>query len=66
MNGKPISDLSSELLNNLNTFFIGGRLLHTLTIIATDELNGTIVQCLINYAGFSDQSDLVSLTVQGK
>ena len=34
-------------------------------IKARAEYNGTTVQCLIN-AGYSDQSDNVSLTIQGK
>ena len=51
----------------MKTFFDGESLLYRLTIIATDEFNGTIVQCLVfNNDGFSDRSDLVSLTVQGK
>ena len=36
-----------------------------LRIKAKAEYNGTTVQCLIN-GGFSDQSDNVSLIVQGK
>ena len=67
VNGKPISALSFELRKNVKTFFDGESLLYRLTIIATDEFNGTTVQCLVfNNDGFSDQSDLVSLTVQGK
>ena len=38
---------------------------YTLTIKAKAEYNGTTVQCLIN-GGFSDQSDNVSLIIQGK
>ena len=67
VNGKPIYQLSVELRKNVDTFFNGDSLLHRLTIIATDEFNGTIVQCFaLTTSGFSDQSDLVSLTVQGK
>ena len=50
----------------MNTFFIvNENLLHGLSIIARVEFNGTAAQCLVN-GGLSDESDIVSLSVQGK
>ena len=68
VNGKPLPELSFELSSNLEISFLAhenGNPQHRLTITAKAELNGTVVQCLID-GGFSDRSDLVSLTIQGK
>ena len=68
MNNKPINELSFELRTNVNISLLAGQNenpQHRLTITARAELNGTVVECLIN-GGFSDRSGLVSLTIQGK
>ena len=67
VNGKPRTELSPELLNDL---FVDvstsedGNPLVILTITARDEYNGTTVQCVVN-VGFSDESENVSLRIQG-
>ena len=68
VNEKPIYELSSELQINLIISLVTDQNVnpqHRLTITARAELNGTVVECLIN-GGFSDRSGLVSLTIQGK
>ena len=66
VNGKPLPELPFELRSNLDPFIINNENPQTgLTIIGRVELNGTTVKCLIN-GGLSDESDLVSLSVQGK
>ena len=68
VNEKPINELSFELSRNVNISLLAHEnenSQHRLTITARAELNGTVVECLIN-GGFSDRSGLVSLTIQGK
>ena len=66
VNGKPLRELPFELRSNLDTLLINNENPQIgLTIIGRVELNGTIVKCLIN-GGLSDESDSVSLSVQGK
>ena len=69
MNGKSIFDIIStplhgDLDTSLSTSEDGNPLL-ILTITARAEYNGTTVQCLIN-GGFSDKSENVSLSIQGR
>ena len=61
-----MAELSPQLHRDVHTSLeIEGRNPQfTLTIKARAEYNGTTVQCLIN-GGFSDQSDNVSLIIQG-
>ena len=68
VNNVPINELSFELRRNMNISFLAqenGNHQHKLAIMARVELNESTVQCLIN-GGFSNRSDLVSLTIQGK
>ena len=68
MNNLPLDELSLELRRNVNiSLLVGenGNLQHKLAITAKAELNGTVVECLINGV-FSDRSDLASLIIQGK
>ena len=65
VNGKPLRELPFELRSNLDTLLINNENPQIgLTIIGRVELNGTTVMCLVN--GGLDESDLVSLSVQGK
>ena len=64
VNGKPTTELTSIAPDDLDIVFENGNPLVILTIIARAEYNGTTVQCLVN-SGFSDQSDIVSLSIQG-
>ncbi|CAI8019265.1 hypothetical protein GBAR_LOCUS11596 [Geodia barretti] len=67
MNNVPIDELSFQLRRNVNISFLAlenENPQYRLTITARAELNGTVVECLIN-GGFSDRSGLVSLTIQG-
>ena len=67
VNGKPLAELSHKLSSDLQTSFSSteeGNPLEILTITARVEYNRTTVQCLIN-SGDSDQSEIVSLTIQG-
>ena len=67
VNGKPLPELPFELRSNLDPFLIinNENPKIGLTMIGRVELNGTTVKCLIN-GGLSDESDSVSLSVQGK
>ena len=68
VNGNPTAVLSPQLRSHVDTTFSNTEdenPHYILTIKAGAEYNGTTVQCLIN-AGYSDQSDNVSLTIQGK
>ena len=67
VNGKPMAELSPQLHRDvsISSETEGRNPQYTLTIKARGEYNRTTVQCLIN-GGFSDQSDNVSLTIQGK
>ena len=67
VNGKPLTDLPFELRSNLDISLINNdNPQNGLTIIGKVELNGTTVKCLVYYGGLSDESELVSLSVQGK
>ena len=71
VNGKPMTELSPQLHRDvsISSETEGRNPQYILTIKARAEYNGTTVQCyvfsLIN-GGFSDQSDIVSLIIQGK
>ena len=67
VNGKPRAELSPQLHRDvsISSETESRNPQYTLTIKARAEYNGTTVQCLIN-GGFSDQSDNVSLIIQGK
>ena len=68
LNGRPANELISIALDDLDVEFDeseNGNPLTILTIIARAEYDGTTVQCLVN-AGFSDQSQIVSLSIQGE
>ena len=67
MNGRPITELSPQLLGDLDTSFSTteeGNPLLILTVTARTEYNGTSVQCLVN-GGFSGRSENVTLSIQG-
>ena len=67
MNGKSIAEQMSIARDDLDVEFDdseNGNRLKKLIIIARDEYNETTVLCLVN-AGFSDQSENVSLSIQG-
>ena len=67
VNGKPATEQTSVARDDLDTELVdseNGNPLVKLTIIARAEYNGTTVQCLVN-SGFSDQSENVSLRIQG-
>ena len=67
VNGKPMAELSPQLHRDvvISSEIEGINPRYLLRIKARAEYNGTTVQCLIN-GGFSDQSDNVSLIIQGK
>ena len=69
VNGKSIFDIvPTPLYGDLDTSFTfseDGNPLLILTITARAEYNGTTVQCWI-YGGFSGQSEIASLRVQGR
>ena len=68
LNGKSATEQTSVARDDLDVGFDdseNGNPLAILTITARAEYNGTTVQCLVN-AGFSDQSENVSLRIQGE
>ena len=67
VNGSLINELTSEVLNDLDTSLANteeGNALDILTIKARTEYNGTEIQC-VTFGDFSDYSESVALTVQG-
>ena len=67
VNGKPTTEQTSIARDDLDVEFDdseNGNPLVILTITARAEYNGTTVQCLVN-AGFSDQSEIALLRIQG-
>ena len=67
VNGSLINNLTSEVLNDLDTSLANteeGNALDILTIKARTEYNGTEIQC-VTFGDFSDYSESAALTVQG-
>ena len=68
VNGKSTTEQTSIARDDLKVEFDdseNGNPLAILIIIARDEYNETTVQCVVN-GGFSDQSQIVSLRIQGE
>ena len=65
-----MTELSQELRAHVDISFISNtedeNPRYLLTIKASAEYNVTTVQCLLFGDGFYDQSDIVSLIIQGK
>lgn len=69
VNGTPVNSLSSDMRADMKPSLARnerGNTVSTLTISAKAEYNGITIQCIIfNDDNISDQSESVTLTIQG-